>query len=164
MYCPNCGAESTLGLNYCKRCGGTLSDTTQPGAPPVKNNFIAAVLALATVALVLGGLGIVFSEALWLIRPEVPGMVQPPSADAIAAMIIAFGTATIALVTVMLIKLFSRLMGLTSATEKALRPADAFVPQQRPPQIAAPPIIMQSVTEHTTRNFEPRMRQRDTRE
>jgi hypothetical protein len=164
MYCPNCGAESTVGLNYCKRCGGNLSDIAQPATPPAKNNFIAAVLALATVALVLGGLGIVFSEALWLIRPQAPGMVPPPSADAIAGMIIAFGTATITLVTVMLIKLFSRLMGLGSTMEKPVRPANAFVPQQRPPQIAAPPIVMQSVTEHTTRNFEPVVRQRDTRE
>src|ERR1041384_6041633 len=151
MYCPNCGAESTVGLNYCKRCSGNLSDIAQPATPPAKNNFIAAVLALATVA-------------LWLIRPQAPGMVPPPSADAIAGMIIAFGTATITLVTVMLIKLFSRLMGLGSTMEKPVRPANAFVPQQRPPQIAAPPIVMQSVTEHTTRNFEPVVRQRDTRE
>ena len=79
-------------------------------------------------------------------------------------MIIAFGTSTIALVTVMLIRLFSRMLGVTSTTPKAARPLNAFLPQARPAEITAPPIVMQSVTEHTTRNFAPVVRQRDTRE
>lgn len=32
MYCQHCGAESTQGLNYCKRCGGNLGALVQ--APP----------------------------------------------------------------------------------------------------------------------------------
>lgn len=32
MYCQHCGAESTQGLNYCKRCGGNLGVLVQ--APP----------------------------------------------------------------------------------------------------------------------------------
>ena len=27
MYCPNCGAEFTNGLKYCKRCGANLSQS-----------------------------------------------------------------------------------------------------------------------------------------
>src|SRR5437879_4682836 len=135
MYCPNCGAESTFGLNYCKRCGGNLSEATPPAAPPPKNTVAAVVLALATVALVLGGLGIVFSEALWLLRPQAPGLFPPPHADSIAAMIVGFGTGTIALVTIMLIKLFSRLMGVGSTAPKPVRAVNAFVPQARPAEI-----------------------------
>lgn len=29
MYCQHCGAESTQGLNYCKRCGGNLGALAQ---------------------------------------------------------------------------------------------------------------------------------------
>lgn len=164
MYCANCGAESTFGLNYCKRCGGNLSDTPQPAGPPSKNIVAALILAAATVGIVLGGLGIVFSEALSLIGPQPAGS-APPVHDAVvvAGMMVLFGSATIGLVSLMLIKLFSRMMGIGYA-EKPARPASAFMPQQRSPQIAAPPIVMQSVTEHTTRNFEPRLRQRDTNE
>jgi len=165
MYCPNCGAESTFGLNYCKRCGGNLSDTAQPVSAPGKNILVAVVLAAATVAIVLGGLGIVFNEALYLIGPQTPGMVAPThNADAIAGMMIVFGTAAITLVTVMLIKLFSRMMGIGSTAPKPVRSVNAFSPQARPAEITAPPIVMHSVTEHTTRNFEPRVRQRDTSE
>jgi hypothetical protein len=123
------------------------------------------ILAAATVAIVLGGLGIVFNEALYLIGPQAPGMVASThNADAIAGMMIAFGTATIGVVTVMLIRLFSRLMGVGSPSNRRTREANVFAPQQRPAEIAAPPIAMHSVTEHTTRNFEPRVRQRDTSE
>jgi hypothetical protein len=164
MHCPNCGAESTLGLNYCKRCGGNLSDTPQP-APPAKNVLAALILAAATLGIVLGGLGIVFSAALSLIGPQPPGFV-PPVHDAVvvAGMMVIFGSTAIGLVSLMLIKLFSRMMGLASEADRSPRPARTFVPEQRVSQIPAPPISMQSVTEHTTRNFEPRVRHRDTSE
>jgi len=56
MYCPNCGAESTFGLNYCKHCGGNLAETGEPAAPPPSRNvFAALILALATAGIVLGG-------------------------------------------------------------------------------------------------------------
>lgn len=166
MYCPNCGAESTSGLNYCKRCGGNLSETTQPApSPPARNVLAALILAAATVGIVLGGLGIMFTHALALVGPQPPGY-SPPVHDAevIAGMMVLFGSAAIVLSTLMLIKLFSRVMGFSSGTEKPPRSARAFVPEQRAAQIPAQPISMQSVTEHTTRNFEPRMHQRDTRE
>jgi len=165
MYCPNCGAESTFGLNYCKRCGGNLSDIPQAAAPQTKNVLAALILAAATVGIVLGGLGIVFSEALSLIGPQPPGF-APPVHDAVvvAGMMVIFGSAAVGLISLMLIKLFSRMMGFGSTPDKPSRPARTFVPEQRVPQIQAPPISVQSVTEHTTRNFEPRARRRDTNE
>jgi len=27
MFCPNCEAESDAGLNYCRRCGGSLNQS-----------------------------------------------------------------------------------------------------------------------------------------
>ncbi len=166
MYCPNCGAESTFGLNYCKHCGGNLSDTTQAAAPPPAKNILAAlILAAATVAIVLGGLGIVFTHALSVIGPQPPGF-SPPVHDAVvvAGMMVLFGSAAIVFSTLMLIKLFSRVMGFGSVSDKPARTAKTFQPGQRLPQIPAPPIAMQSVTEHTTRNFEPSVYQRDTSE
>lgn len=164
MYCPNCGAESTFGLNYCKHCGGGLSDAPQQAPPPARNVLAALILAAATLGIVLGGLGIAFSSALSLIGPQPPVYAPVQDSVAIAGMMVLFGSATVGLVSLMLIKLFSRMMGFGSAANKPARPARTFVPEQRAPQIQAPPISMQSVTEHTTRNFEPRMRRRDTNE
>jgi uncharacterized membrane protein len=78
----------------------------------------------------------------------------------IAWTMVIFGSSVILLVSLMLIKLFARVMGFASATDKPSRRAKSFLPQQRVPQIQAPPIVVSSVTEHTTRNFEPRAHRR----
>lgn len=165
MFCPNCGAESTIGLNYCKHCGGSLSDATQPAPSPGKNVLAALILAAATVGIVLGGIAIVFNFALSLIGPQSPGF-TPPAHDAgpVAGMMVLFGSAAIIFTIFMLIKLFARVMGFGSHSDKPARPARAFPPARNAAQIPAPPMAVHSVTEHTTRNFEPRIYQRDKSE
>lgn len=166
MYCPNCGAESTFGLNYCKHCGGNLSDAPQTTAPPAPRNTMAAlILAAATLGIVLGGLGIVFTSALTLVGSQPPGFSQPASGvERIGSLMVVFGCSAIVLVTFMFIRLFSRFMGLGAEIEKSPRGAKNFLHKNPVPQIPAPPIVVSSVTEHTTRNFDPRVYQRDTSE
>jgi len=166
MYCPNCGAESTFGLNYCKHCGGNLSETSQTTATPAARNTVAAlILALATLGIVLGGLGIVFTSALALVGPQPQGFSQPGSGvERIGILMVVFGCSAIVLVALMLIRLFSRVMGFGAEIERPSRSAKSLPNQQRVPQITAPPIAVSSVTEHTTRNFDPRVYQRDTSE
>jgi hypothetical protein len=166
MFCPVCGAESTQGLNYCKRCGTSLYETTQsPPAPPTKNVFAALILAVATTAIVLGGFGILFTMTVGLIGPQPPGL-GPPAHDAtaVAGMMVAFGSATIGLVTLMVIKLFTRLMGFGATNEKSEQRLRRFANAPGATQLPPPPISMESVTEHTTRNFEPRIHRRETRD
>jgi hypothetical protein len=165
MYCPNCGAQSTFGLNYCKQCGANLAEMPQSApAPATRNTLAALILALATVGIVLGGLGIVFTHALALVGSQPPGYSPPlPSATKVGVVMVLFGSSAVVLVALMLIQLFSRMMGYGSAAEKPPRRTKGVVSQR--PQIPAPPIVVSSVTEHTTRNFEPpRAYQRDTRE
>ena len=110
----------------------------------------------------LGGLGIVFTNALALVAPQPAGYSQPSNdASVIAGLMVIFGSSIIVLVSLLLIKLFARVMGFASATDKPSRRAKSFLSQQRVPQIPAPPIVVSSVTEHTTRNFEPRAYRRD---
>jgi hypothetical protein len=133
--------------------------------PAARNTLAALILAAATVAIVLGGLGIVFTHALSVIGPQPPGFSAPVhDAAVVAGMMVLFGSAAILFSTFMLIKLFSRVMGFGSVSEKPARTAKAFQPALRPPQISGPPIGMQSVTEHTTRNFDPRVYHRDASE
>lgn len=126
MYCPNCGMESTFGLNYCKHCGGNLSEA-QSAAPPTRNTSAALILAAATVAIVLGGLGIVFSGALSLIGPQPTGFV-PPVHDAVvvAGMMVIFGSATIGLVSLMLIKVVFAHDGLSCGSRQISSAGQGF--------------------------------------
>ena len=157
MYCPHCGAESTPGLRYCKRCGANFA--AQPGetTPGIIRNINAAIwpIALATVAITLGGLGIVISSAYDLVRPLFPGEV-PRIGDPtpIAMTMIIFGALTILGVIALLFKLFTRMAGVSQPTNQPAPPPKSIASAPPSVQLPAPPSAMPSVTEHTTRNFE----------
>jgi hypothetical protein len=156
MHCQNCGAEHTFGLKYCKRCGLSFSDsspqTEQISAWRLTGS--AWAIGLATVAICLGGLGIVFSHAYELVRPLLPGQSMSAEATPIAMAMIMFGSATVFGIAALLIRLFSRLL---NSTQVITRPAQFIKPglnEYPGAQIPAPPSPISSVTEHTTRNFE----------
>ena len=162
MYCPVCGAESTQGLNYCKRCGSNLAAPTNPIKPGESRPRIRAsagaawAMALATVAVTLGGLGIVFSNALYLVRPTFPGSTSVAGAATIAGLMIMFGSATVFGTVALLIRLFSKLLGFGQESHDSdhLRKPHTFG-EHRPVQLPSPPSGISSVTEQTTRNFDP---------
>jgi hypothetical protein len=157
MYCPHCSAEHTFGLKYCKRCGGSLSDPPPPQTGEVSSWRLtgsAWAIGLATVAICLGGLGIVFSHAFDLARPLSPGQSMSVEATPIALAMIVFGSATVFGIAALLIRLFSRLLNTPQATTRPaqfIKPGMAEYPVA---QISAQPVGISSVTEHTTRNFD----------
>ena len=162
MHCPNCGAESTQGLNYCKRCGSNLGMTYPVNAsgeirPRARGSAGAAwAMALATIAVTLGGLGIVFSAAFDLVRPVYGGTTAVPGAALIAGLMVGFGSATVFGIVGLLVRLFSRLLSLPQESHDSshLRKQPAMV-EHKPVQIPPPPSVIPSVTEQTTRNFDP---------
>lgn len=179
MHCPSCGAEATVGLKYCKRCGENLSHAFQQpqyrdqSSGSGGNLWIALAawaLALATVAITLGGFGIIFTHVFDLVRPAPPGFSPSGEADKIAGMMLGVGSLVILIIVVMLIRVFSKLMGIKSSwAEKAELKKQAWkgpVASDYPPhQLSPPPPSVSSVTEHTTRNFDlPQYREPSARE
>jgi hypothetical protein len=57
MFCPSCGAETSEGLSYCKRCGAKLGAAAADAPRPRVAGLMWAVL-LAIVLLTLGGLAV----------------------------------------------------------------------------------------------------------
>jgi hypothetical protein len=156
MHCPNCGAGHAFGWKYCKRCGFSLADSPPQTEQMSSWKFTGAAWAigLATVAICLGGLGIVVSHAWDLVAPLSPGQSRGVDPTPIALAMIAFGSATIFGIAALLIRLFSRML---SAPAEAARPAQFVKPgiaEYPAAQIPAQPSPVSSVTEHTTRNFE----------
>lgn len=144
MYCPNCGAESTQDLNYCKRCGTGVSAST----PPVEGNTSKATGALFLLALVsIAGFIALFVTINNLAHP---GM-DPRTLIAITA----FGGATVVGVVGLLVWLLLQLItGHRPAAPRDKSPMP-ITRDYRTPKLPAPPVSMPSVTENTTRNFEP---------
>lgn len=161
MYCPVCGAESTQGLNYCKRCGSNLAAPTNPIKQSESRPRVRAAagapwaMALATVAVTLGGLGIVFSNALYLVRPTFPGSTAVPGAATIAGLMVLFGSATVFGTVALLIRVFSKLLGLGQESRDSHQVRSLNTGEHRPIQLPSPPSGIPSVTEQTTRNFDP---------
>ena len=147
MYCPNCGDQTTQGLKYCKRCGAGLSAPTQIEAKAPVGAAMGTMLFLVALVSIAGFIAL-FSTIYSL--GERPGF---DSGTLIA--ITAFGGATVLGVIGLLVWLLLRMTtGHQPAAhhEKAERPlARDYIPQQLP----ASPISMPSVTENTTRNFDP---------
>jgi hypothetical protein len=147
MYCSTCGVEATLDLNYCKRCGNSLTATTatttiQP--VPVSITGASWAMALAVVAMI----GIIFGSVVNLADRGV-------SAVALTWMVIAgLGTVVglVALIFRQLSRLFmaNQLRGNQPAQFRTPMTSELkYTPQGALPQPAA------SVTENTTRFFEP---------
>lgn len=159
MYCPHCGEGSTFGLKYCKRCGEALNVTNE-AAPIARSSdritSAAWAIALATVGITLGGIGIVFDFVSNLLRPVIWGQ-QPPHGDTtlIAVLMLICGSVTIFGSATLLIRLFSKLLLSSDQRERRDRKSNKETePVFIPPQIQAPMPSAPNVTEHTTRNFE----------
>ncbi len=170
MYCSTCGASATPGLRYCKGCGERFIETnplaeTAPSPVPTRIGGAAWAIAMATTAITLGGLGIVFSHVEDIVSPRggtnIPR--HPGEFIPISIVMTVFGTTAVFFIVFMLIRLFIRLMNLPPEPSRSAKNKQPIINQYRPthmnvptpPQIQAPPMSVPSVTEHTTRNFDP---------
>jgi hypothetical protein len=114
MFCPSCGAEYTIELKYCNRCGANLSASLLPQAPPVVVNVTkpTIIIGALTLMITLGG----FGTLLGMVRHIAP-LVQ--GNDPIVA-IIFMGMLTIMLLDIFLVRLLSKLIN------ASLRPAPSL--------------------------------------
>lgn len=154
MYCPNCGDQTTQGLKYCKRCGAGLSASTTPiEAKPSVGAAMGTMLFLVALVSIAGFIALFTT---------VYNLGERPGFDTRALIaIMAFGGATVFAVVGALVWLLLRLT--SPLKEAVLRQARTETPQIRDyiPQLPAPP---GSVTENTTRNFDPVYRDKGARE
>ena len=160
MFCQHCGVEVTHDLNYCTRCGGSLG---QPGSQePAPRAPVSAMsvwgVGVTTLFLVLGGLGILFGCIFGL---AMESRVPAPALVFIAL----FGTLTLLGSVALLMRLWRFLLA-GPHTQTPSHPARLSRPSTSgelpPPRASALPEAfghVPSVTEHTTRTFDPAYRE-----
>jgi hypothetical protein len=151
MFCPSCGTESTIELNYCNRCGANL--TANSASPitvaPINVTKPILIIGLIMLFLTLGGFAGVLSTALDLARPVGGG-----SKD-LSIAVVFFGMITILTIDILLFRLLSKLINaaLSSATLTSKKqPAQNVARLARPSTARLEPAP--SVTENTTRFFD----------
>jgi hypothetical protein len=164
MYCPSCGAEYTIELKYCNRCGANLDTglSTQAQIVPVSLTKPTIVLGAVITFLTLAGFGMLMSAAIELSR----GARLDP--DSITAIVI-FGMLTILTTDIFLVRLLTKIINasLSSGSVTQSRRSKALANLSRVPLPQPPTARLQgvpSVTEGTTRFFEPTQTQSEIRD
>lgn len=144
MYCPVCGSETVQGLKYCKQCGANLSPSNiGVGLDKITGLFWAvAIFGIGSFALLIGG-GVAVTA------------LHEGGSD--LAAVIGVGFLVVLVISVMLIWQVSRIITMAHKSEGAglIGKTDVIKERDTKPQLAAPPTAVPSVTENTTRNFEP---------
>jgi hypothetical protein len=156
MYCSSCGAESTLELNYCNRCGANMSQVIAPQQQiaPISLTKPVVAIGLTTLLLTLGGfavLGIAAFNLAQVLR----------TSDPLIAMMM-FGMITIAISDIMLLRLLSRIVR-TALEGRPVAHLPKAAPREVPKQLSPRLEPVPSVTENTTRTFSPLFRESSDR-
>jgi hypothetical protein len=145
MYCSTCGAEATLDVYYCKRCGNSLNQQTMIQTTPVSLNGPSWAMAVAIIFM----LGTIFGAVIKLAEIGV-------SAVALTWMVIVSLGSVIALVALIFRQLSH--MSLNRQQQLPMQAAPALKPHTTSELYAgrqgALPEPVPSVTEHTTRTFD----------
>jgi len=154
MFCPSCGAEYTIELKYCNRCGANLGAGIEATPPPVVVNVTkpALIISALLLTITLGGFGVVVGGAMNL-APFLHGN------DPLMA-IIMFGMLTILIVDIFLARLLFKTVNAALAPQPQIHVAPRNIqaggstPYLRPPTTSGLQPLP-SVTESTTRFLEP---------
>lgn len=148
MYCPSCGNEITVELNYCKRCGANLAlpstNFTLPPVAPVSLTGPSVFLALTIIC----GLGIIFIGANELIQRGLNPVAL--------TWIVLFSMATLFGCTALFIRFWTKMVSLQRESGFSLQ-SQRQATIEKPSQQQLPPRFepAASVTENTTRTFSP---------
>ena len=146
MYCPACGIESTQGLNYCKQCGNNLLH------PPVSSDQRLNPAKLTGMFWAIAVFG--FISLAIMFGTAIP-MVLVSEDHKLVMGVIVCGAAVIMVIAALLIKQLSRLITMMQDSQEPAHKSFSKVSAPEHPQLGAGPRGISSVTEHTTRNFEP---------
>jgi hypothetical protein len=145
MFCPNCGDQTTKGLKYCKRCGAGLNTPTMPIEDKASlGKAMGAMLFLVSLVSIAGFIALFAT---------VYNLGEHPGFDTRALIaIMAFGGATVFAVVGSLVWLLLRLTAPLKVASHYQAMPEAPLVREYPPQLPGSP---PSVTENTTRNFDP---------
>lgn len=158
MFCPSCGAELTSGLIYCNRCGANLRSPSNQSETPAKMVGMTWAISTAVVLVTLGGFGLIFALAITIINRGI-------NLSGGGMILIAIFLLVILVIAGLLTRQLSRVLDISELVSGAPPPRSALptaLTDKSIPQISSPREPVDSVTDHTTRTFEPIHKQRDT--
>ena len=158
MYCPSCGSETTASLNYCNRCGANLSSPLLAPVEVAPINLTKPLLIFAAVLLLvtLGGFAAIISGTIEMVQS---------GAGSVSPAIPIFGMPTILTIDILLIRQLSKIIN-AALSPRRLQTQQPLPQAQSDPRFSRPTTARlepgASVTENTTRFFDPVYREPTT--
>jgi len=146
MYCPSCGVAVAQGLSYCNYCGATLNGVrgeTRIKSPEVKPELLVSAMVVVFV------FGLVAITLLMLVMKDVLGNVGQVLAFTLLSFLIMLSIEGV------IIRLLLRRKRGTEEAGDTIRVKGQATKELDAVQARALPEPVPSVTEHTTRAFEP---------
>jgi hypothetical protein len=155
MYCSSCGAESIQGLQYCKRCGANLNpiESLASTRKPKGLVWIVAFGLAMMMGVPLGGIAVVLERIPPLLQSGFPLWFL----TALTIMSLLMMSTALVLLSRLLSPIFKTYLESSDAAAGARPKLTVPIPAQ----ISAPNDSIVSVTEDTTRVFEPLRREPD---
>ena len=150
MFCQSCGTALTKGLTYCNRCGARV---VSPGLTKAQNDNLAqvvCVLAFFSTTVTLGGLGIVY----FLVRQ----LLLMGFEQSRIVVVTFFCLLAVVGLAALLLTHMSRALNVFLHPGAGQGAEAAETPEltgRQTAQIEAPREPVSSVTDHTTRTFDP---------
>lgn len=152
MFCPTCGAEST-GLNYCNRCGANLTASLAASTvqlAPVSVTKPILIIGILVALITLGGFGGIVSGTIEMVRQGAGG---------VSPALPIFGLPCILVIDILLIRQLSKLIS-AALSPHQVQYQQASMPAPNDPRFIPPTTSSRlqgasSVTENTTRFFDP---------
>src|SRR2546421_6857631 len=132
MYCPSCGAEYTIELKYCNRCGANLSSALQEPLQTVSVSLTkpALIIGAMMTILTISGFTVVIGGALELANNIRFGP------DAIAAIVVP-GMMTILVIDILLARQLTKIINASISPGARVQPMQNRVPAS-PPMVQFP--------------------------
>lgn len=149
MICQTCGADTAPGLRYCKQCGANLSIGAESTPPRIPVGITIGFLLLVGIITVIGLVGPLASASDLTRSWFGPGHIL---------VLAGIGAATVITIDAMLIWLLLKLIKIYHPPPQVAPAAPQPMREVAPRQLAVPYSELGSVTEHTTRNFDPTYR------
>jgi len=146
MYCPSCGVAVAQDLSYCNYCGAKLNGVkgeTRIKSPEVKPEMLVSAMVIVFV------FGLAAITLLMLVMKDVLGNVGQVLALTLLSFLIMLSIEGV------IIRLLLRRKRGTEEAEDTMRLKGQATKALDAAQARALPEPMPSVTEHTTRTFEP---------
>ena len=148
MYCSSCGAQSNQGLRYCTRCGADSNPPQQVTSP--KPRGLAWIVAFGIAMMMgvpAGGIALVFERIPELLDKRLPLW--------FLTVLAVISLLMISVATVLLSRLLSPVFKSYLDSGQHPHTTTHKLDSGQPALIQEPPFVGSSVTDETTRSFEP---------